>query len=470
MSTRITPVILSGGSGSRLWPLSRKLLPKQFLPLHSGKTMFQETALRIVGAQFNDPLTVCNEAHRFMVAGQLLDLGITSTGILLEPEARNTAPAIAAAARVLLDQDPEALMLVLASDHVIADVGAFHQSIEIAAGAARAGHLATFGITPTHPETGYGYIRAAEGEYDYKPVAQFVEKPDTETAISYLEAGNYFWNSGSFLFRADVFLQQLEIFEPEIVRACDHAVAKAQAGPDFTPLDPESYITNPAISIDYAVMERTEKAVVVPLDAGWSDIGSWTALHQNAELDTNGNVSLGDTFIHNSRNSYVRSEKRLTAVVGVDDLMIVATDDAVMVAHRDHAQDVKLCVDWLEQQDRSEHVAHSTVYRPWGHYSNIDEGPGFLVKQIVIKPGAKLSLQYHNHRSEHWIVVAGTALVTNGDQALTLHANQSTYIPIGVQHRLENQGDVPLRLIEVQVGELLSEEDIVRTEDAYGRA
>jgi len=469
MTSLITPVILSGGSGTRLWPMSRRLLPKQFLPLHSKKSMFLETVLRITGNKFSRPITVCNEAHRFMVAGELLDEGIQSGGIIVESTPRNTAPAIAATAQVLLGQDPDALMLVLASDHTITDAEQFHSSIRIAADAARQGFLVTFGIVTNYPETGYGYIRAGSSADEYKPVAEFVEKPDLQTAETYLASGNYYWNSGSFLFRADVFLNELTKFEPEISTSAHQAVSNANTGPDFITLDADAYNSSPAISIDFAVMEKTERAVVVPLDAGWNDVGSWPALHQISDLDENGNAQSGDTFIHDSRNTYVRSEKPLTAVIGVDDLMVVATDDAVLVTHKDSAQDVKQCVDWLEKQKRPEHIAHSTVFRPWGSYQTIDEGPGFLVKQIVVKPGAKLSLQYHNHRAEHWIVVAGTALVTNGDQTLRMNANESTYIPVGAQHRLENTGDIPLRLIEVQTGEILIEEDIVRTEDTYGR-
>lgn len=472
-SAKIVPVLLSGGSGSRLWPLSRELYPKQFLALCSKRTMFQDTALRVGDTlAFSAPLIVCNQEHRFLVAEQLRQSGVKPRGILLEPVGRNTAAACALAALTVAAADPEALLLVLPADHEIRDADAFRNAIAVAAQAAAAGRLVTFGITPTAPETGYGYIRrgqhlhGVDGAFE---VAAFVEKPTLEVAHSYLEDGGYAWNSGMFLFPAGQLLAELERHVPAVVAACRDALETGQADLDFFRLDATAFAKAPGISIDYAVMERTEVAAVVPCDIGWTDVGAWSALWDVGSKDSEGNVVVGDVLLEGARDCYVRSENHLTAVVGLTNAVVVVVDDAVLVADRDHAQDVKRIVDRLKKEGRSEAINHRKVHRPWGAYQSLHNGERFQVKSLTIAPGSQLSLQKHHHRAEHWVVVNGTALVTRGDEQVMVYENQSVYIPIGTVHRLENPGKVPLTIIEVQSGSYLGEDDIVRLEDSYGR-
>lgn len=467
------PVILSGGSGSRLWPLSRALFPKQFLPLHADITMLQDTLQRLQGLPgVAAPMVVCNEEHRFIVAEQLRTQQLGQPAILLEPVGRNTAPAIAVAAVAAQHNGEDPVLLVLPADHVIQNISAFHAGIVIARAAAEAGAMVTFGITPTAPETGYGYIKAgAAASNKVLKLERFVEKPNRATAEQYLASGDYYWNSGMFMFRASVYLAELEKFAPEMVAACRAAVAGGQSDLDFVRLEKDAFAACPEDSIDYAVMEKTDKAVVVPLDAGWSDVGSWSALWDIGSKDAAGNVTKGDVLTVNSHNSYIHAaDGRLVAVVGLDDVVVVETSDAILVAHKDQVQDVKKIVEQLKAQNRSEASQHRVVYRPWGCYDSIDNGSRYQVKRITVKPGAKLSVQMHHHRAEHWIVVSGTAMVQNGDKEILLTENQSTYIPVGVVHALENPGKIPLELIEVQSGSYLGEDDIVRLQDRYGRA
>jgi len=430
--------------------------------------MIQETVLRAAQLTSEAPIILCNEEHRFMVAQQMQEIGV-NIRIVLEPEARDTAPAAAVGTRLVEIEDPNALVLLLPADHSIADEGAFVEAGRRAASAADAGRLVTFGMKATEPNTGYGYIRPnsplSEGVFS---VAEFVEKPNIETAIEYLRAG-YLWNSGMFMFRVDVFRKELENFSPEILSAVDAAVASAERDVDFLRLGREAFSKAPRISIDVAVMEKTQSAAVVPAAIGWSDVGSWSSLWQISSRDNAGNVSTGDVVLHDSVNCYVRSEKRMVALVGTEDLIVISTDDAILVASKDKSQDVKKLVEALKADGRMEYLSHTHVYRPWGEYQTVDTGDRFQVKQIMVKPGGRLSLQYHNHRAEHWIVVEGTALVTCGDKVTTLKENESTYIPVGAKHRLENPGDTPLRIIEVQSGSYLGEDDIVRLEDVYGR-
>jgi mannose-1-phosphate guanylyltransferase/mannose-6-phosphate isomerase len=475
---KIYPVILSGGAGTRLWPLSRAVLPKQLLPLVSDKTMLQDTVLRVSGwPDLMPPLLVCGNEHRFLVAEQMREIGVTPLGILLEPVGRNTAPAVAAAAHYLKAIDPDAVMLVLPADHVIDNVDAFREAVGQAAAMVSTGCLATFGIVPQAPETGYGYIRRGEpakgAEHGYQ-VAQFVEKPDRDKAQRFLDEGGYYWNSGMFLFRADRYLVELTEFAPAIAAASEAAVKQGYRDLDFCRLDETAFAACPSDSIDYAVMERTGSAVVVPADIGWSDVGSWSALWQvqrgDAASNPDGNVARGDVYLDGVTNTLVRAESRIVAVVGVDDLIVVETPDAVLVAAKSQVQRVKQVVDHLKDKARTEHLHHTKVYRPWGHYEGIDAGDRFQVKRITVKPGEKLSLQMHHHRAEHWVVVSGTARVTCGEKVSLLSENESTYIPIGMNHRLENPGKVPLHIIEVQSGSYLGEDDIVRFEDIYQRA
>ena len=471
----IHPVILSGGSGSRLWPMSRAGYPKQFLALHGddGTTMLQATAKRVQRGNFSNPLLVCNEEHRFILAEQLRQVDVKPDGIILEPVARNTAPAVAVAALTLGRTKTDALMLVMPSDHVILDEASFHKAVEAAAEAAAGGALVTFGITPTLPETGYGYIQRGqtwkgdvEGVYE---VSRFVEKPDLKTAEQYLDSGDYAWNSGIFLFRADTYIDALERFQPEMLAAVRAALDNSQEDLNFCRLDESAFAASPSNSIDYAVMEHTDNAAVVPVDMGWSDLGAWSALWDIKEKDDQGNVATGDVLLHNTRNSYVHADHAMVAVSGLDDVIVVATDDAVLVVDRHNAQSVKDLVEQLKRDGRGEHHLHTTVHRPWGCYRGIDMGERHQVKRITVNPGAKLSLQMHYHRAEHWIVASGTALVTRGEKQFLLRENESTYIPMGETHRLENPGKVPLDIIEVQSGSYLGEDDIVRFEDGYGR-
>ncbi|MBS0603275.1 MAG: mannose-1-phosphate guanylyltransferase/mannose-6-phosphate isomerase [Proteobacteria bacterium] len=466
----IVPVILSGGSGTRLWPQSREAYPKQFLPLVDDLTLLQNTARRIDGLPgLVAPLLICNEEHRFMVAEQLRICGVQSSAILLEPVGRNTAPAVALAALHACADGSDPLLLVLPADHVIQDENAFRAAVVAALPAAEAGRLITFGIVPTTAETGYGYIRAGgAAEGSVRSVDRFVEKPDRETAERYVTSGEYYWNSGMFLFRASVFLAELEAHAPQIFTACRAALQGAKSDADFIRVDAEAFSACPSDSIDYAIMEKTRAAAVLPLACGWNDVGSWSALWEVCNRDTDGNVACGDVISVDSHGCYVRAG-RLIATVGVSDLVIVDTDDAVLVAHKDRVQEVKRVVAQLKSGGRSEWKHHRKVYRPWGAYDSIDAEDRFQVKRITVRPGAALSLQMHHHRAEHWIVVKGTARITRGDEVFLLSENQSTYIPLGITHRLENPGRIPLELIEVQSGAYLGEDDIVRFEDVYGR-
>jgi len=466
----LVPVILSGGAGTRLWPLSRELHPKQLLPLVGRHTMLQDTVRRLAGLEAGAPIVVCNEAHRFMVAEQLRSIDCKPRAIVLESAGRNTAPAIALAAHATLaGEEGDPLLLVLPADHVIVDVSAFHRAIEVAGVAARNGALVAFGIVPTTPETGYGYIRRgalAGGSYR---IAEFVEKPELTRAQAFLATGEYYWNSGMFLFRARRYLEELEKFSPDIAAVCGNSFAGAVRDLDFTRIDPGSFRDCRSESIDYAVMEKTADAVVVPLEAGWSDVGTWTSLHAACEHDAQGNALFGDVMVEDTHDSYVYSESRLVATVGLRDHVVVETKDAVLVAPKDRVQDVKKLVARLKAYGRYEHALHRQVFRPWGSYDNIDIGERFQVKRLVVHPGGVLSLQMHHHRAEHWVVVSGTARITRGDETFLLEENQSTYIPIGVRHRIENPGRIPLHIIEVQSGGYLGEDDIVRFEDRYGR-
>lgn len=463
----IQPVILSGGSGTRLWPLSREAYPKQFLPLAGELTMLQATWQRVAPLAARGPLVIANEEHRFVAAEQLQQVGAEAAAIILEPVGRNTAPAIAVAALEASRGGTDALLLVLPSDHVITDEAAFRSAVQAAASAADAGKLVTFGIVPTGPETGYGYIKAADGQ-GVRAVERFVEKPDLETATGYVSSGQYYWNSGMFLFKASRYLRELERFQPEMLASSRQAWQQARRDADFTRLDKDAFTAVPSDSIDYAVMEKTADAVVIPLDAGWNDVGSWTALRDVSQQDGDGNAHQGDVIAIDCRNTYAYAQ-RLVALVGLDDVVVVETDDAVLVGKADRMQEVKTVVAKLKAEGRSEATWHRKVYRPWGAYDSIDNGERFQVKRITVKPGGTLSLQMHHHRAEHWIVVSGTAEVTRGNEVILLSENQSTYIPLGVTHRLRNPGKLPLELIEVQSGSYLGEDDIVRFEDTYGR-
>ena len=467
----LVPVILSGGAGTRLWPLSRELYPKQLLRLVAERTMLQETVARTEGLPgLAPPIVVCNENHRFMVAEQLRELGTAPQAIVLEPQGRNTAPAAAIAALLVsggADADP--VLLVLPADHVITDVPAFQAAVAVGRVAAESGSLVTFGVVPDRAETGYGYIRRDAGPGPAFSVAKFVEKPDSATARGYVESGEYYWNSGMFMFRASAYLAELGRYAPAMLAACRAALAAAGRDLDFLRLPAQEFASCPSDSIDYAVMEKTDRAVVVPLAAGWSDVGSWAALADALPRDAEGNVTAGDVLTEDSSGCYLHSTSRLVAAVGLRDHVVVETKDAVLVAPRDRVQDVKELVAELKARGRYETSLHREVYRPWGSYDSIDSGDRFQVKRLIVNPGATLSLQLHHHRAEHWVVVTGTAKVTRGDEVFTLSENESTYIPIGARHRIENPGKIPLHIIEVQSGTYLGEDDIVRFEDRYGR-
>jgi mannose-1-phosphate guanylyltransferase/mannose-6-phosphate isomerase len=474
----LIPLILSGGSGTRLWPLSRELYPKQLLPLVGERTMLQETVARVIGLpDLATPIVVCNESHRFMVAEQLREHGTPAQAIILEPVGRNTAPAVAVAALVALDRtrkskggnESDPILLVLPADHVLRDVKAFQAAVTTGRAAAEAGKLVTFGVVPDRAETGYGYIRRAQGDGPAYAVQEFVEKPDAATAQQYVESGDYYWNSGMFMFRARVYLAELKKHAPAMLSACEDAVAAASKDLDFTRLPAAEFGACPGDSIDYAVMEKTDSAVVVPLDAGWSDVGSWSALQDALPRDARGNVTTGDVLTEDSQGCYLHSTSRLIGTVGLKDHVVVETKDAVLVAPRDRVQDVKALVTQLKAQGRYETALHREVFRPWGSYDSIDNGDRFQVKRLVVKPGATMSLQLHHHRAEHWIVVSGTAQITRGEETFLLGENESTYIPVGTKHRIANPGKVMLHIIEVQSGSYLGEDDIVRFEDVYGR-
>jgi len=464
----LIPVIMAGGSGSRLWPMSRSQYPKQLLKLTSDKSMLQETAHRIVPLTNNAPLVICNEDHRFIVAEQLNEQNQLGK-IILEPVGRNTAPAIALAALQIAQDDPDALMLVLAADHVIENQEAFIESVNKAAAQAQEKSLVTFGIVPDQAETGYGYIKRGEQHGDCFTVDSFVEKPDAETAQTYLDSGDYYWNSGMFVFKASTYLAELKKHQPDILIACQKAMQHTTPDSDFIRVDKAAFEACPDDSIDYAVMEKTSLAFVVPMDAKWSDVGSWSALWDISKKDSNDNSTRGDVLMHNATNNYINAEQRLVAAVGVDNLVIVETKDAILVADKSQVQHVKKIVEQLKADNRTEHKIHREVYRPWGKYDSIDNGERYQVKRITVKPGEKLSIQMHHHRAEHWIVVSGTAKVTNGDKTFLVTENESTHIPVGVVHALENPGKLPLEMIEVQSGSYLGEDDIVRFEDRYGR-
>lgn len=474
---KIQPVILSGGSGTRLWPLSRELYPKQLLPLISDNTMLQETVNRLDGiVDVEPPIVVCNEEHRFMVAEQLRQIDKPAANIILEPQGRNTAPALTLAALVA---DPDTILLVMPADHVIQDVAAFQRAITEAASLAEQNCLVTFGIKPTGPETGYGYIRSGkkiENAISAVSIDSFVEKPDLETAKEYLDSGAYLWNSGVFMMKAGVWMDAIKHFEVDIATKCEKAVKLGKQDQDFFRVDEETFAASPGNSIDYAVMEKITdeneapfKAAMVPLDAGWSDVGVWSALWAVGDKTDQGNVIKGEVFLQNTRDSLLYGEDRLLVGIGLENIVVVETTDAVLVADKDHVQDVKKAVEWLKHEKRTEHLSHRRVYRPWGSYESIDYGDRYQVKLIMVNPGASLSLQMHHHRAEHWIVVKGTAKVTRDDETFLVSENQSTYIPIGATHRLENCGAIPLEMIEVQSGSYLGEDDIVRFDDKYGR-
>lgn len=476
LNCKVHPVILSGGAGSRLWPVSRSMHPKQLQPIISKFSMIQETALRFADRRlFPSPVVICNHEHRFIIAEQLREAGIPPGHQILEPAGRNTAPAAAVAALCLQASDPEAILLIVPADHAITDTAAFLCAIEAGARAAEAGYLVTFGIQPDKPETGFGYLKqgdeipgmgAAPGLFR---VERFVEKPSLAVAEEYLQSGNYFWNSGIFMFRAEQFLEILGRLRPAMLEACRQAVAKGKHDLDFFRLDQDAFMACESDSIDYAVMEHADNVAMIPVDMGWSDVGSWAALWEIGEKDSSNNLLLGDVIGEGVRNSYIRAEHRLVTAIGVEDLVIIETTDAVLVARRDQTQLVKDMVEQLKLHGREEHSTHRRVYRPWGFYEGIAEGDRHQVKHLMVKPGGKLSLQMHHHRAEHWVVVQGTAKVTRDGETLLLAENESIYLPLGCRHRLENPGKTPLSVIEVQSGGYLGEDDIVRFEDVYKR-
>jgi mannose-1-phosphate guanylyltransferase len=465
----LTPIIMAGGSGTRLWPLSRHLYPKQFHALSGDHTMLQRTVLRLEGLEARTPVIVCNEEHRFIAAEQMRQIGLGDARVLLEPVARNTAPAIAIAAHHALSVEEDSVVLILPADHHIEDAEAFREAVRRGMPLAEKGRLVTFGIVPAGPETGYGYIRRGKEIGDGYVLDRFEEKPDLKTASTYVSSGDYYWNSGIFLFRADRYLSELERHRPDIASACAKAVQHVNSDMQFLRVDEAAFRACPAESIDYAVMENTEDAVVLPLDARWNDVGSWSALWEVEQRDADGNALVGDVLATGTKNTFARAQSRLVALVGVENLVVVETKDAVLVADREKSQEVKAIVERLRGLNRSEYANHREVYRPWGHYDSIDMGERDQVKRIIVKPGAKLSVQMHHHRAEHWVVVRGTAKVLRGKETIMLTENQSVYIPLGEVHALENPGKIPLELIEVQSGSYLGEDDIVRIEDIYGR-
>jgi mannose-1-phosphate guanylyltransferase/mannose-6-phosphate isomerase len=472
--TQIHPVVLSGGAGTRLWPLSRASFPKQFLPLVSERTLFQETVLRNCNdVGFGSPIVVCNEEHRFVIDEQLAQIGVSPRQILLEPVARNTAGALAIAALWLVTEEPGAIMLVQPSDHIIGSVASLHQAVLKGLSAAEQGHLVVFGVQPARPESGYGYVGLGaplDRNGDVLAVDQFIEKPDADTAQRLVESGLFRWNSGIFLCGAQHYLDELERLHPAMLDACQRALHDGRSDLNFFRLDAGAFAEVPPLSIDHAVMEHTDRAAVVLVDMAWSDVGSWRALWEAIPPDENGNVVRGSVFLDSTNNSYVHADGKLVAAIGLDNIVVVSTDDAILVARADRASDVSAVVKQLQLKNRSEAVQHTTSYRPWGSFKTVDSGDRFQVKRITVKPGAKLSLQKHFHRAEHWVVVQGTALVQRGEETMLIAENQSVYIPIGTEHRLENPGKVPLHLIEVQSGAYLGEDDIVRLADGYGRA
>lgn len=466
----IIPIIMAGGSGTRLWPLSRSLYPKQFLSLINENSLLQETLKRLDGLNCLPPVIVSNNEHRFIVAEQLRQFGVDDFQIILEPVGRNTAPAVALAALKSLELHGDHHMLVLAADHAIQDIEAFHAAVLAAEQESVDNKLVTFGIVPTKPETGYGYIKKGEQvKNSVFKVNSFVEKPDLETAKNYLEQKCYLWNSGMFMFKASVYLDELKKFRPDILAACKESLSSASTDLDFIRLNSDVFAECPDESIDYAVMEKTQDCVVIPLDADWSDIGSWTSLWEISEKDEHENVSHGDVINYNSRNNYIYSEGSLISTVGVNNLIIVQTKDALLVAQQDNVQDIKKIVEILKKQKRSEHISHREVYRPWGRYDSVERGDRYQVKRITVKPGECLSTQMHHHRAEHWVVVAGTAKVTCGERTFFVTENESTFIPIDTVHTLENPGKIPLEVIEIQSGVYLGDDDIVRLSDKYGR-
>jgi mannose-1-phosphate guanylyltransferase/mannose-6-phosphate isomerase len=473
VTTVIVPVILSGGSGTRLWPVSRASFPKQLWPLVSERTLIQETARRAIGPGFAPPVVVCNQEHRFLIAEQLREAAVPSPRILLEPCGRNSAPAIAAAALLVAEETPDAVIWMMAADSAITRTDALGQALAHAVAAALAGRIVTFGMTPTSAETGYGYIEVGEALAEAPGahvLARFVEKPDPVTAAALVAGGRHLWNSGMFVFTARTLLAEMETYAPDVLAAVRLALATRSTDLDFIRLGTEAFAACPDISLDYAVAERTRRAAVVPADLGWSDVGSWNALWELGDKDAAGNVSVGDVVLEGARNCYARSDGMLTAVVGLTDTVVVTTEDAVLVMHRDRAQQVKKIVDRLRRAGRPEAASHNRCYRPWGFYESLINAERFQVKRIVVKPGEKLSLQKHFHRAEHWVVVAGTAVVTRDADQVLVRENESIYLPLGCVHRLENPGRIPLELIEVQSGAYLGEDDIVRIEDTYGRA
>ena len=471
-ATMIVPVILSGGSGSRLWPVSRASFPKQLWPLISERSMLQETALRGVGEGFAPPIIVCNHEHRFLIAEQMREAGIRNARIVLEPMGRNSAPALAAAALLVAEEHPQAVLWMMAADAAIKRTDALAEAVAAAVAAARLGHIVTFGMKPVRPETGYGYIEAGAplpGLPGVRALSAFVEKPDLDRAVELVASGRHLWNSGMYVFTAETLLEEMQLYAPMVLAAARRAVEARVSDLHFICLDAAAFAEAPDISIDYAVAEHTHRAAVVPADLGWSDVGSWDALWDISSKDETGNVAIGDVFLEHTQNCYVRSDGIVTAVTGLQDAIVVVTEDAVMVTHRDRAQDVKKVVERLRAHGRHEAVAHNRVYRPWGFQESLTGGDRFKVKRVLISPGGKLSLQKHYHRAEHWIVVAGVGLVSRDGEDVLLRENESIYLPLGCEHRLSNPGRIPLILIEVQSGSYLGEDDIVRIADEYGR-